>query len=228
MVQQRDQVPGATHVNVQSLSLIMWKYMYIDESGDLGYRDGCSNNLVISALLVDDPSPLDRIIKNMRRNKFKKDLRVFSEFKANNLKGIIILHALKELNFVKNARVFYVVLEERKVISDFLKNDKNKLYNFIAGKLAKHIILEGVDAEIRIDRSKGKQMLQEDFNRYFEKCLREKSRIYKVTIQHSYSQSWSGLQFADLLAWAAYQKIEHGNSKYIDILTIPKEAYAVW
>ena len=51
-----------------------FKYMYIDESGDLGTKQGSSKFLVLSALVVDDPRELDRIIKNMRRNKFKKEL----------------------------------------------------------------------------------------------------------------------------------------------------------
>ena len=55
----------------------MYNYMYIDESGDLGEKEGCSKHIVISALLIDNPAPLERIIKNMRRHKFKKELRVF-------------------------------------------------------------------------------------------------------------------------------------------------------
>lgn len=206
----------------------MNKYMYIDESGDLGEKEGCSKHIVISALLVDNPAPLERVIKNMRRHKFKKELRVFSELKANNLKKETIKYALNQLNLVKNAQVFHMILEKKKIFSDFLKNDKHKCYNFVAGKLARNILLQSVDVEIRIDKSKGKQILQEDFNKYFEKCLREISKIYKVTIQHSYSHSWIGLQFADLLAWAAFQKVEHSNSEFIDSLQIPQEAYNVW
>ncbi len=206
----------------------MFKYMYIDESGDLGDKEGCSKYIVISALLVDDPVPLRRIIKNMRRNKFKKELKVFPELKANNLKKETIRYALQELNCIKNIQAFHMVLEKKKILSDFLKNDKHKCYNFIAGKLARNIVLDDVDVEIRVDRSKGKQVLQEDFNQYFEKCLREKSQIYNVTIQHSYSHSWPGLQFADLLAWAAFQKVENNNSEFIDILHIPQEVYNVW
>ena len=202
--------------------------MYIDESGDLGNKQGSSHYIIISALLVDNPAPLDRIIKNMRRNKFKKELRVFSELKANKLKDKTTIYALKELNSVKNAQVFHMILEKKKILSNFLKNDKHKCYNFVAGKLARNIILEGVDVEIRIDKSRGKQMLQEDFNQYFEKCLREKSEIYKVAIHHSYSHSWSGLQFADLLAWAAFHKIEHNNTEFIDVLQTEQEVYNVW
>ena len=206
----------------------MFKYMYIDESGDLGQKEGCSKHIVISALLVDDPAPLERIIKNMRRHKFKKELKAFCEFKANNLKDDTIKYALQQLNSVINAHIFHVILEKKKLHSDFLKNDKHKYYNFIAGKLARNIILQGVDVEIRIDKSKGKQLLQDDFNQYFEKCLREKSQIYRVSIHHSYSHSWAGLQFADLLAWAAFQKVEHTNTEFIDILEMPQEVYNVW
>ena len=205
----------------------MLRYMYIDESGDMGSRKG-SKYLVISALLVDSPAQLDRIIKKMRRNRFRRDLRVFSELKANNLKDEITCYALSQLNSVRNAQVFHMIFEKKKLYSEYLKNDKHKLYNFVAGKLARNILLQGVDVEIRIDKSKGKQVLQDDFNGHFEKCLREKSDIYKVKIFHSYSHAWSGLQFADLLAWAAFQKVEHNNPKYIELLTISQEAYNVW
>jgi hypothetical protein len=202
--------------------------MYIDESGDLGEKEGSSRNIIISALLIDNPSSLDRIIKNMRRNKFKRDLRVFPELKANKLKHDIIIYALKQLNAVKDAQVFHMILEKKKLRSNFLKNDKNKCYNFIAGKLARNILLQGVDMDIKIDKSKGKQMLQEDFNQYFKRRLREKSTLLKVTIQHSYSHSWAGLQFADLLAWSAFQKVEHNHPAFIDILEMQQEAYNVW
>lgn len=202
--------------------------MYLDESGDLGNKEGCSRYIVISALIVENPAPLKRIIKNMRRNKFKKELKVFSELKANTLKKETIRYALQQLNTIKNAQVFHMILDKKKILSNFLKKDKHKCYNFVAGKLARNILLEGVDVEIRIDRSKGKQVLQEDFNQYFEKCLREKSQIYRVTIQHSYSHSWPGLQFADLVAWAAFQKVEHNNPEFVDILQISQEVCDVW
>jgi len=72
--------------------------MYIDESGDLGDSEGSSKFMVISALLVKDPAKLDRIIKNMRRNKFKKQLKKAIEITANNSSKNLIKHMLFELN----------------------------------------------------------------------------------------------------------------------------------
>jgi hypothetical protein len=201
-------------------------YIYIDESGDLG-EEG-SKYLVISALIISDPAKLHRIIKNMRRNKFKKQLRKAQEIKANKSSREIITHMLKKLNEVDGIKVTHMVLEKKKLFSDYLKGDKNKLYNYVAGRLARQMILNGTDAEIRIDKSKGKQILRENFNNYFLRNLHEKSSVRKAEIHHSYSQSWPGLQFADILAWACFQKFEHGNSAYLNLLTIEQEVYHVW
>ena len=199
--------------------------MYVDESGDLGMQ---SKYLILVGLIVSNPAELDRIIKNMRRNKFKKQLRKAAEIKANKSSPEIKIYMLDKLNSLKDIMVSYVVLEKKKVYSNFLKADKHKLYNFCAGKLAKNICLPKTDIEIRIDRSKGKQLLQEDFNKYFLKLLKDRSEIGKADIYHSYSQSWSGLQFADLLAWSAFQKFEHGDSSYVDLLKIDSEVHYVW
>ena len=204
---------------------MLW-HIYIDESGDLGEKG--SKYMVLAALLVEEPRCLDRIIKNMRRNKFKKELRKAIEIKADKSSDVIIKHMLHKLNVVKGAKVFYIVLEKKKIFSDFLKNDKHKLYNYVAGKLAKNIPLANMDIHIKIDKSKGKQMLREDFNGYFIKCLTEKSSTIKPVIEHSYSHSWSGLQFADILAWSCFQKFEHNNSMYIDLVKIDQEVYHVW
>lgn len=204
----------------------MHKYMYIDESGDLGMNG--SKYLVLSALLVDNPLDLDRIIKNMRRNKFRKQLKKAHEIKANKSSDEIRRYMLDKLNEVKNATIFYIVLEKKKIFSAFLKNNTDKLYNYVAGKLGRYIILENIDVKIRIDKSKGKQLLRDDFDKYFLRNLKENSRCGKITISHSYSHSWSGIQFADILAWACFQKFENNNSEYIDLINLEQQVYHVW
>lgn len=206
----------------------MFKYMYIDESGDLGAKIGSSHYLVLAALMINNPKELDRLIKNMRRNKFKKQLRKANEIKADKSSYEVISYMLNKLNDVSGAKVFYIILEKKKLFSEYLKKDKHKLYNYVAGKLARNIILSNVDVEIKIDKSKGKQLLQDDFNQYFSKNLNENSDSLKCKIEHSYSHNWSGLQFADILAWACFQKFEHNNSEFINLLKIEQEVYHVW
>lgn len=116
---------------------------------------------------------------------------------------------LKQLNTIPDAKVCYIVLKKERCYSSYLLSDKHKLYNFVAGKLAEHTILEDVDLLVRIDKSKGKQILRDDFNNYVEKKINEKSTLRKIEIYHSYSHAWAGLQFADVLAWSKFQKVEH-------------------
>jgi len=184
--------------------------------------------ITIAALFVEDHKPLDRIIKNMRRNKFRKQLRKAIEIKANKSSKEIKKYMLQKLNQVPNARIFYIVLEKKKPYSEYLHDNKDKLYNYVAGKLARNIMLEDVDVEIRVDKSKGRQILREDFNQHFLKNLREKSDHREATIHHSYSHSLSGLQFADILAWACFQKFEHDNPEYIDLIELEQDVYHVW
>ena len=205
-----------------------YKCMYIDESGDLGFGRGSSRFVIISALIVDDYRGLDRIVKNMRRNKFKKELSKMNELKAYKLQDYIKIHMLKKLNSISNIKIFHIILEKKKVFSDFLKNDKHKLYNFVAGKLAKNILMGDTNVEIKVDRSKGNIFLQKDFNDYFRKMLEEGSEGMKCKIEHSYSHSWSGLQFADLLAWCCFQKFENNDPSYLEELKIEQEFYTVW
>ena len=205
-----------------------FKQMYIDESGDLGFKKGSSKFIIISALLVDDYRDLDRIIKNMRRNKFKKELSKMSELKAYKLYDYVKIYMLKKLNSVPNIKVFHIVLEKRKVFSDYLKEDKNKMYNFVAGKLAKNILMKDTNVEIKVDKSKGNIFLQKDFNKYFKKMLEHGSDGMKCKIEHSYSHSWAGLQFADLLAWCCFQKFENNDPSYLEKLNIEQEFYTVW
>ena len=205
-----------------------FKYMYIDESGDLGTKAGSSKFLILAALVVENPKDLDRIIKNMRRHKFKKELKKADEIKANKSSADVIYYMLKKLNSVKGVKVYYVVLDKSKIYSNYLRSDKHKLYNFVAGKLAKNINLSDTNFEIKIDKSKGNLFLQEDFNDYFNKSLKENCGDVVFKIEHSYSHSWSGLQFADILAWSCFQKFEFNNESFINELTIEQEVYQIW
>ena len=203
----------------------MINYIFIDESGDLGSQ---SKYLILSALVVKSPNKLDRIVKNMRRYKFKKQLKNATEIKANNSSPELVKYALKKLNSLDDAKIFFIILEKEKCYSNFLNSNKHKLYNFVAGKLASNINLDDGNVIVRIDKSKGKQVLRDDFNQYFEYRLKDNSLVEKVEIHHSYSHAWAGLQFADVLSWSAFQKMEHSNSEYIDVLKIRIEVYEMW
>jgi hypothetical protein len=184
--------------------------------------------MVIASLLIDNPKKLNRIIKNMRRNKFKKELSKTNEIKGNKSSIEIKIHLLKELNKLRNCQIFCSILNKSYIHNPTLINDKNKLYNCVAGDLANQIKIKG-NAEIRIDKSKGKQVLRDDFDNYFKMKLTQNSEnIGNINIYHSYSHSWAGIQFADMIAWSYFQKFEHRNDLYTNLIEIKCNISEIW
>jgi hypothetical protein len=200
-------------------------YLYIDESGDLGLRG--SKYFLIVGLLISDFRSLNRILKKMRQNKFKKKLKRVNEIKANKSSFEIRVHMLKEFNRIEECQLFCVVMNKSFLTSKFLIQDKHKFYNYVAGHLANLIEIRG-DLEIRIDMSKGKQMLRDDFDDYFRDKINRNSEIGNILIYHSYSHAWSGLQFADLIAWSYFQKFERNNSFYVNLLEHKCKLFKIW
>ena len=190
-------------------------WMYIDESGDLG--KGGSKYIILSALVVKEPEKLDRIIKNMRRNKFKKELKKTNEIKASKSSPELRKYMLKKLNNI-DYYIYYSALNLKECKNEFLNTNHHKKYNYVAGELAKSISFNCNSLDIRIDKSMGKQITRDDFNQYFEKNLQLNNSINKMFIYHSNSHSFSGLQFVDLIAWSIFRKYEIGDLQYYTII----------
>lgn len=208
--------------------MVKIKYLFIDESGNLGFSKSSSRYFIISTLIIEDLVQIDKIIKNIRRNKFKKELKNVMELKATKSSENIKFYIFKQVNSLKNAEIFHIILDKYKVKSLFLKNQKHKLYNFVAGKLAQNIIIDNVDFQIIIDKSKD-LFLQKEFNLYFEKLLIDKSKNSKcIKILHAHSHNYSGLQIVDFIAWSCYQLYENKNSTYNDLIQIKQEVFQVW
>lgn len=194
----------------------MQRYVFIDESGDLGKKGG-SKYFIITAIWTDKPELFDRVIKNVRRNKFKKELKKANEIKANKSSKELVRYILSKFANLESTHAQSVILEKSKLYSSYLNDNKAKLYNFVAGNL-KNIGIDSKNLIIRIDRSKGKQDLIDDFNQYMGKKFKETRWNREITIFHSWSHGWSGLQIADIVSWAVFRKYEFNDSSFFKII----------
>ncbi len=190
-------------------------FAFIDESGDLGPKG--SKYFVITAVWTNNPAFFERLIKNLRRHKFRKQLKNVQELKANKSSPELRQHLLKRFGEIEEARAHSIVLDKTKVTNEELI-DKNKIYNYACGHLAASLSAGSKNLVVRIDKSKGKQALRDDFDAYFREKLKENFYNKKVEIYHSWSNSWPGLQIADFVAWATFQKFEHSNDSYMKLI----------
>jgi len=203
----------------------MERYAYIDETGDLGEKG--SNCFVITAIWINSPALFDRLIKNIRRHKFRKELKKAQEIKANKSSERLIEHILRKFSEVDTAHAQSIILDKKKLYSEFLKEDKNKLYNFVCGHLAS-MCVDSKKLIIRIDRAKGKQDLIDDFNKYMEAKFKEVKWNRELEVYHSWSHSWSGLQIADVVSWAVFNKFEYGNDRYFKLIEKKTDIVHMW
>lgn len=201
-------------------------YMFIDESGNLG--DDGTKYFIIAALWTQTPEMLRRLIKNIRRNKFRKQLKKAQELKANSSSREVREGVLQKMSQLDDLRCHAIILEKARISSTYLKNNKNKLYNYVCGILAEAVGVDSKKLVVRIDKSKGKQTLRDDFNEYFKRKWRQRFWNGEVEFYHSWSHMWAGLQLADFIAWAVFQKFEYGNDFYTKLIERKLNITHVW
>lgn len=199
----------------------------MDETEDLGEKKG-SKYFIITAVWVDKYSEFDRLIKNMRRHKFKKQLKKVNELKANKSKPDVRIHLLKKINDIGSARAHSVILDKSKLYSKYLTNNRHKLYNYVCGVLASSMELDSKKIMIHIDRSKCKKSLRDDFDKYINDKFIQNRWNVEVKVQHSWSHAWSGLQIADFVSWAVYQNFEFNDDSYFKLIEDKVNINHVW
>ena len=199
---------------MSSIHFTVMKYIYIDESGDLGNSPSSSKHFVMGGIVVENPRSLKKIIKKVKKTN-RNHLHKASEIKGNKTDKHIIEKILKKVNNI-DYEVYAIYLDKQNL--DKIPNFYNhhELYDEIASKLAEKIKITAPTCII-VDKSKFNQNLINNFNNLFLSKL-DNAENHQISIMHADSMNYKGLQIVDLISWSVFQKVEHQNSKYIDII----------
>jgi hypothetical protein len=209
------ETPGTPSLGGSLREKVSWiKYAYLDESGDLGKRG--SKFFVVAAILVEHPKILSRIMKRLRSRKLKKKLKQLPEIKASKSDKRIREFVLNRLRNT-NCEIYAVVVEKTKIY-DYLYDVKDKLYNYLCGKLIGCLGLKAGKLIITIDKKHTNTLLRQDFDRYIKRKLSTLSGNLKVEIYHKPSFSLNELQVADFVAWSIHRKFNLGDDSYFKII----------
>jgi hypothetical protein len=182
----------------------------------LGTSDKSSKFFVISALLATELKPLDKILRNARRYKFKKQLGNVSEVKANSSSSELKTYLIDRMNQLNNYSAFHCVVD-KKINKNKIENmKKDQFYNSAAGILAGAIKINSPNVEIHVDKGTSKQISRDKFETSFNTNLRRNSTVDIVKIYHSYSEKFSGIQLVDLLAWVVFQRYNNNDPSYFN------------
>lgn len=198
-------------------------YLYLDESGDLGFdfvNKKPSVHFTVCVVAVrgrENDQILAKAVRGVIRRKLRPAPKTPSELKGNSLPMPI-----KEYFFKKAAQAeFEIHSATLNKVSLCLgqKIDKDRLYNYLSNLALESVSLE--DAAVRvimtIDRSKPRQGISE-FNAYILRQIKGRlDPAVPLDIVHVLSQESSGLQAADMFAWGIFRKYEHGDAAWFGI-----------
>jgi hypothetical protein len=195
-------------------------YLYLDESGDLGFdffAKKPSKYFTVTILSVSGIENNRRLIKAVR-----KTIRRKLPQRQSELKGAKDSIRIKEFFYRQVSalpfNIYAVTLNKRRVY-DSLAQQKDRVYNFIARNVLDRMPVENASTRIQviIDRSKSKKEISE-FNEYIIRHL--KGRIdpqVPLDIYHWPSHENMGLQAVDTFSWGIFRKYEKKDYEWFNI-----------
>ncbi len=201
----------------------MW-WLYLDESGDLGFdfvNSNPSNYFTVCIVATSHRHTNTAFRKAVKRTlKRKVNVGNCSRIEAE-LKGAGTRLAVKQYawNLVKKEMfgVYAITLNKRRVY-DRLASDKDRVYNYIARLVIDQIPFEKAEGHVvmQVDKSKGRKQIG-DFDSYIRRQLA--GRIPPscgLTLEHVDSTASPGVQWADLFGWGIFRKYESLDSSWYD------------
>lgn len=193
------------------------KYLFLDESGELGFKLTSSRYFLIAILSCDDNEikKVRKIIKRIRTRKLKKKLKELTELKANNTSKQIREAVLKKLNSL-NIEIYTIILDKKQVY-DYLKNKKDKLYNYVSHLIISECSINDKNIDLFVDK-RGAKIIASEFTNYITEKLKGINKKCKLKVYHLDSKIESGLQVVDFVSWSIFRKYEHKDDSYYNII----------
>jgi len=198
--------------------------VFLDESGDLGFdltKTATSRFFVVAALACQDSKPIDRVVK-----------KIFTGFTKTQIKSRHgMLHASKEDRktnerllrglAILDISVIVIHLDKTRIYTP-IENEKHLLYNNIVNILLDRLVglrVVPVDQPLQAIASQREtsSILNQNFRSYI--TLNDKQRIGPQTeVTIAPPSTFKGLQAADCISWSFFQKYEHGDPFFADLL----------
>lgn len=201
----------------------MSQYIFLDESGDLGFdkRKKNSRYFIVTILFTANKSPIEKIVKKVHRNLRKK---------VKKLSGGV-LHCVKEkpstrvklLTLLSQSICFIMAIYLKKAkVYTHLRDEKHILYNYVANILLDRIAtrkLLNTTTNIILVAAKREtnKFLNANFKNYLQKQLDSKHKlIMKIEIKTPSEEK--ALQAVDFASWAIFRKYEQDDLYYYDLI----------
>jgi flagellar biosynthesis component FlhA len=197
-------------------------YLFLDESGDLGFNPKKKNSkyFVITVLFASDKKLLESVVKKIHKNLRKKVKRLSGG----------VLHAVKEKPVTRKRLLKLLADKEISIMTIYLnkanvytklQDEKHVLYNYVTNILLDRIMTKhlGGNKEITVIASKREtnKFLNDNFKNYLENQVANKHKKI-ITIEIKRPSEEKALQAVDFACWAIFRKYEIGDEEYYSLI----------
>ena len=195
-------------------------YIFLDESGDLGFSERSSRWFILTIVLTNNHRKIEKCVKKVHKG-LKKKYKKIKELHAYHADSATRKRILRLLAEVDDLQVYSIILNKKKVYTD-LQNQKNFLYNYTANILLdrlhnKNIIEQDDRILIYIDQRETNKFLKKNFEDYLRNNLGKwQNNGFDIKIKPSHTEKC--LQAVDFISWAIFRKYESGDYEYYEII----------
>lgn len=198
-------------------------YIFLDESGDLGFDPKKKNSkyFMVTILATLDKKPIEKVVKKIHVSLKKKVKRLSGGIlHCYKEKPVTRKRLLKLLN-TRDCVVLAIYLNKAKVYTK-LREEKHVLYNYVT-----NILLDRIMTKKLIDQKLGivliaakretNKFLNENFKDYLNKQIESKHGL-KIKIELKTPAQEKSLQAVDFASWAIFRKYERGDDSYYTLI----------
>jgi len=186
-------------------------HAYIDEAGNIvPTRQG--SFFVMTALCIDNPRIIQRIVRKAHHRLGSSKGQ--GELKAKKARGKLVMELLEELA-ERNVEIFAMITDHR--LHGWMHSDPEQLYREVAARLVRKLCVHYPRIEITLDKRYTNRRQRDLLEMAIRDELTDLSRKM-ILIRQEDSQHVRELQAADFVAWALYQKYEHGNDSFYQLI----------
>ncbi len=195
-------------------------FVFVDEAGDLGFRDTSSKTIIVAYVVVASPERVRIDLNRLRKRLHQRHRWDLAEFKFSRDSEVVRAKVLSEV--VQHDVMIGYFVADKDAVSPSLKRDPTRLYNYIVVNSVITNVVQAYDLKevhFMIDKSMPRRSVQE-FNHYHSEKLswRQVRELGKempdVVVSHGDSRNDKCIQLADYCAGSAFSYFENHNRTY--------------
>lgn len=193
-------------------------YVFIDESGDLGKKQG--TYFIMAGIATSNPEIVRKIITGKFNSNFRQylvDSRIRDkEIKAHFSSSGTRKYVLSELSKI-DCDIYAIAAEKDKILDRYEPSaEQNKLYHAICSRLLRKVGRKADTIYVIMDERYKERHLKNFFKNYIEKNFLKEGQ--KIRFRQVPSHEDAGLLVVDFVAWAIGRKFNFDDDSYSNLI----------